>query len=348
MNNKRFILIAIALLFLFGLPQNVVSGKPKNPVKIARAFSSRTYSVGITEKVGFRRLPIFSPDVFEGPIVPVKKKYNCRDKELYFHLDPNVLTSVPVYKGLYLNPRLTRRTILGTLASSIKTNPSLRGNWRINQWVSNDPQLQSELIDIFHTSIRNNEYINISNDNIVSYFSCGHAILSTDVQSDFINSLDNETPEITWITEDVIALHLGDRNEVLFLHRVTKETPSHIGRTIGNSSSPHTITLPQRDVKADISVKIDADCEETDIELSTISTPNDDTNWWDKYIKNLIEDQMIHQGIEKIEKQIENRDNQPNDFDKLYQFIPIRHDIKQESNRNTSYIIYINDYELAA
>lgn len=72
--------------------------------------------------------------------------------------------------------------------------------------------------------------------------------------------------------------------------------------------------------------------------------------WWKQYIQNLIEDQMIQQGKERIEQQLDyKRDSQPNEMEKLYQLIPIKHDIKQEGDRNTSYIYYCAyGYELAA
>ncbi len=59
---------------------------------------------------------------------------------------------------------------------------------------------------------------------------------------------------------------------------------------------------------------------------------------------------MIQQGKEKIEQLFDNkRDSQPNEMEKLYQLIPIKHDIKQEQDRNTSYIYYCAyGYELAA
>lgn len=80
-----------------------------------------------------------------------------------------------------------------------------------------------------------------------------------------------------------------------------------------------------------------------------IST-NINNDWWIEYIGNIIEDQMIQQGKEKIEQLFDNKkDSQPNEMEKLYQLIPIKHDIRQERDRNTSYIYYCAyGYELAA
>lgn len=73
--------------------------------------------------------------------------------------------------------------------------------------------------------------------------------------------------------------------------------------------------------------------------------PTSSNEWGVEYIKYIIEDQMIRQGKEKIEQHFD----KSNEMEKLFQLIPIKHDIKQEGNRNTSYIYYYAyGYELAA
>lgn len=359
MKNKRFIPIVIALLtlLLFCLPQHVVP-QGINLVKFFNAFSKPIRS-------GVYNPRIYSPHIFtvntallgQSSIASVKaaqcnallgRPIIAPAKERDFHPNPEVLTGgirhmdldmlLPFSSRPHQNIFISNSShsssawptpLLRILANSYKTNPSfpLCGEWRIIGWESNDPQLESEFIDIIHPSIHKGEYITISN-NIVSYFSCGQAILSIDLQSDYINSLDNETPEITWVDENVITLNFpfGDSNEELILHRVPKEIPSHIGHTTDNSTPSHIITLPQRDVEADrqshLSVKIDASSEDTDIELLT-------NKCWIDYIE------QIKQRIEKMEEQLFEKGMQ---FDFEYEF----------KDGEVGFIIYTYGYKLDA
>lgn len=359
MKNKSLIpiLMAILILLLFCFPQYVVSGKPKNPVKFIESLKnpipSGIYHRGIcspyghtvpTAQLELSRIKSVATAQFNAHawsnITPATK----RD----FHPNMEVLTGGLHHRDLDRQIRFSSRShqgdvilnsphptsvwtipLLGTLASSFKANPSLCGNWYVLE--SDYPHLESELIDFNHTSI--NEYISIS-ENGVSFFSCGQAILSTDVLADYINSLHNETSEITWLDKNAIFIdvHFGNCSKELILRRVTKEIPSRFGRTIGKSTSPHIITLPQRDVEADSHsrlshhVKIDASSEDANIKLLVNDCLIDYID-----IRTIIE-QQIKQRIEQMEEQL---------FKKSMQF-------DFESKDEVGFIIYTYGYKLDA
>ena len=132
------------------------------------------------------------------------------------------------------------------------------------------------------------------------------------------------------------------------------ETKPHIVRSITDPPRAHEVIKFQdpnifnlRTIRKDLRLDLNIDHYTTPNSSITTDKSNE---WRKKYIQNLKEDQMIQQGKERIEQQLDNkRDSQPNEMEKLYQLIPIRHDIKQEGDRNTSYIYYCAyGYELAA
>lgn len=305
---KSIITVLATLLLLFCLPQHVTSQWKRQISKGLSELKNPTRNIHIKKEIKPWRQttqwqdlsnswkPFSPPNVLRGcpATETVSITANTPLKELHrMDLDWQYPVSMRLYQNI---PPIQVLPIplLGALASSFKANPSLCGKWRVIERESNDLQLESELTN----NILKDEFINISEDG-VSFFSCGQSILSKVVKNDYINSLNNEI-RITWQDENIIVVHYGDCSKELVLYRVPEEIPSPIGHTIGNSTPPHIITLPQRTVEADIQSHLSHH-----VKIDRSSNTNIESNeWWIDYIGKIIEEQQIKQGIEQMQEQL--------------------------------------------
>lgn len=156
---------------------------------------------------------------------------------------------------------------------------------------------------------------------------------------------------------DIVTKYTNITERVRIQKPYIEITP-HIVRSITDPPRAHDVIKFQdpnifnvRTIRKDLRLDLNSNISPSRHTTPNSSITTDISNkWWKQYIQNLIEDQMIQQGKERIEQQLDyKRDSQPNEMEKLYQLIPIKHDIKQEGDRNTSYIYYCAyGYELAA